>query len=95
MTGDPKSMSCQEFQDQLSELIGSGADASAHPHLQSCELCRALLNDLETIAEAARQLFPIQQPEDDLWERIETAIKKDEDGVSPGEIPADGATKAD
>ena len=38
--------------------------------------------DFETIAEAARQLFPIQQPEDKLWERIESAIKKDEDGMS-------------
>jgi hypothetical protein len=78
MTTDPKSMSCEEFQEQMSELIGSGADASSHPHVQSCELCRALLNDLETIAEAARQLFPIQQPEEHLWERIESAIKKDE-----------------
>ncbi len=82
MNKDPKSMSCQEFQDQLSELIGSGADAASHPHLQTCELCRALLNDLETIAEAARQLFPIQQPEDGLWDRIESAIKRDEDGAS-------------
>ena len=53
----------------------------SHPHLQTCELCRALLNDLETIAEAARQLFPIQQPEDGLWDRIESAIKKEETGV--------------
>jgi predicted anti-sigma-YlaC factor YlaD len=96
MTGDLKSMSCQEFQDQLSELIGSGADASAHPHLQNCELCRALLNDLETIAEAARQLFPIQQPEDDLWERIESAIKQDEDEVPPDGVSAEGGvSKAD
>ena len=54
MTGDPGKMSCAEFQAQLPELIGSGEDVPAHPHLQSCELCRALLADLETIAEAAR-----------------------------------------
>ena len=82
MNHDPKSMSCQEFQEQLPELIGSGVDVANHPHLQNCELCRALLNDLETIAEAARQLFPIQQPEDRLWERIESAIKKEESGLS-------------
>jgi predicted anti-sigma-YlaC factor YlaD len=81
MSQDPKSMSCHEFQDQLSELVGSGADVSSHPHLQNCELCRALLNDLETIAEAARQLFPILQPEEGLWDRIESAIKK-EDGLT-------------
>ena len=89
MTGDPKSMSCEEFQDQMSELIGSGADVSNHPHMQNCELCRALLNDLETIAEAARQLFPIQQPEDNLWERIETAIKMEDESPAPG-TPASG-----
>ncbi len=83
MTEKPKSLSCEEFQDQLSELIGSGADVSNHPHLQSCDLCRALLNDLETIAEAARQLFPIQQPEDGLWARIESAIKQEDETPSP------------
>jgi predicted anti-sigma-YlaC factor YlaD len=81
MTEDPKSMSCHEFQDQLSDLIGSGADINSHPHLQTCPLCRALLSDLETIAEAARQLFPIQQPEDRLWDRIESAIKKEDGGA--------------
>jgi hypothetical protein len=79
MSENPKTMTCKEFQDQLPELVGSGADVSNHPHLQTCELCRALLNDLETIAEAARQLFPIQQPEEGLWERIESAIKQEDD----------------
>jgi len=78
MTHDPNNMSCAEFQALLPELIGSGADAAAHPHLQSCELCRALLADLETIAEAARQLLPIVEPPDELWEQIESAIRKEE-----------------
>lgn len=80
MKPDSKAMSCEEFQAQLADLIGSGADLQRHPHLQTCETCRQLLRELETIAEAARQLFPIQPPEDNLWERIETAIKK-EDGI--------------
>ena len=78
MTKDPNSLSCEEFQAQLPELVGSGEDVAKHPHVQNCELCRALLADLETIAEAARQLFPIQQPKEDLWERIESAIKEEE-----------------
>ena len=84
MTDDPARMSCAEFQAQLPELIGSGADASAHPHIQSCELCRALLADLETIAEAARQLFPIVEPPDELWEQIESAIKSEKGGRDSG-----------
>jgi predicted anti-sigma-YlaC factor YlaD len=83
MTGDPKNMTCQEFQAQLADLIGSGIDVSNHPHLQTCDTCRALLAELETIAEAARQLLPIEQPKEDLWDRIELAIKKEEGSVQP------------
>ncbi len=88
MTGDPSKLSCAEFQAQLPDLISSGEDAAAHPHLQSCELCRALLSDLETIAEAARQLFPIVEPPDEVWENIQSAIKREkEDDVEPGVAP--------
>lgn len=81
MTGDPNEMSCQEFQAKLADLVGSGEDVSSHPHLQTCSNCRALLADLQTIADAARQLLPIQQPKEDLWDRIELAIKKEEGSV--------------
>jgi predicted anti-sigma-YlaC factor YlaD len=75
-------MTCEEFQAQLPELISSGINISDHPHMQQCELCRALLAELETIAEAARQLFPVEvEPPDDLWEQIETAIKKEDQTV--------------
>jgi len=77
MTGDPGKMSCEEFQAQLPELIGSGEDVSAHPHVQSCERCRALLAALETIAEAARQLFPSVEPPDEVWAQIESALKQE------------------
>jgi hypothetical protein len=77
MTSDPKKLDCAEFQAKLPELIGAGEDARNHSHLRNCELCRALLADLETIAEAARQLFPGVEPPDEVWEHIESAIKKD------------------
>jgi hypothetical protein len=85
MTGDPGKLRCAEFQAKLPELIASGEDAAAHPHLQSCELCRALLAELETIAEAARRLFPSVEPPDEVWEHIESAIKQEEeDSSDPG-----------
>ncbi|MGD0630264.1 MAG: hypothetical protein ABR987_12980 [Terracidiphilus sp.] len=59
MSDDANNLTCAAFQAQLSDLIASGEDVNSHPHLRSCGLCRALLADLETIAEAARQLFPI------------------------------------
>jgi predicted anti-sigma-YlaC factor YlaD len=78
MTKKPDEMSCEVFQSQLADLIGSGEDISNHPHLKSCPRCRALLDDLQTIAEAARQLLPAEPPEDNLWERIESAIQLEE-----------------
>ena len=79
MTMDAKSMSCEEFQSQLAELVGSGADVENHPHIKECKNdCLRLYQDLQTIADAAKQLFQDQQPEDDLWERIESAIKKED-----------------
>ena len=62
MTKEANPMTCHEFQAQLPEIIGSGESLAAHAHLQHCALCRALLADLETIAEAARSIFPIVEP---------------------------------
>lgn len=78
MKDDPRIMNCQEFQEQLPELISSGESMASHPHYQTCELCRALLADLETIAEAARQLLPVVEPPDEVWEHIESALKDEE-----------------
>ena len=79
MTLDPNKMTCEEFQSQMPEIIGAGVDASKHPHVLSCTLCRALLTDLQTIADAARQLFPVEDPPDTLWEKLESAIKQEGD----------------
>jgi hypothetical protein len=84
MTGDPRKLNCAAFQDQLPDLIGSGENIAAHPHLRSCALCRALVNDLVTIAQAARQLFPIAEPPDKLWRQIESAIKKEKGSSGQG-----------
>ena len=83
MTEDANELSCAAFQAQLPELIGAGENVAEHPHLKNCELCRALLADLETIAEAARQLFPIVEPPDELWEQIESRIKLEEGSAEP------------
>jgi len=81
MTGDLNKKECEVFQSRLAEMIGAGEDLSLHPHILSCELCRALLADLTTIAEAARQLFPAVEPPDEVWQHIESAIKSKESKV--------------
>jgi hypothetical protein len=77
MTEEANPLTCQEFQAQLPEMIGSGKSLAAHVHLQHCALCRALLADLETIAEAARSIFPIVEPPENLWKQIESALKNE------------------
>jgi predicted anti-sigma-YlaC factor YlaD len=79
MSGDTSPVSCAEFQSQLPELISSGADLANHPHLSNCPLCRALLADLEAIAEAARQLLRPVEPPDELWDHIASAIRHEDD----------------
>jgi hypothetical protein len=78
MTEETKIMSCEEFQAKLPELIGTGESIADNPHVQTCDLCRALLADLETIAEAARQLFPIEEPPDELWQILESKLKSEQ-----------------
>ena len=82
MKGDPATMSCAEFQAQMADLIGSGEDLATHPHLKNCADCRALLADLKTIAEAARQLFPSEEPPDKIWQNIEQAIRREDETAS-------------
>lgn len=83
MNLSPHSIACTEFQQRLPELIASGEDLSKHPHLKNCTRCSALLADLETIAEAARQLFPSVEPPDELWGQIESAILEEENATEP------------
>ncbi len=73
---------CAVFQDHLASLFESGEDLSAHPHLQSCANCTALVRDLEYIASAAKLLLPIHDPGPEVWESIQTAIKKEPTGAN-------------
>ena len=78
MIEDLKDMTCEEFQAQMAELIGSGEDASSHPHVQNCELAGALLADLETIAEAAGSYSPSWTRPTACGSSIESAINEEE-----------------
>ena len=69
-----RSLSCEEFSARMPELIAAGEDIFAHPHVRQCKLHRALLEDLEEIARAAKQMFPEVDPPDTLWNGIESRI---------------------
>jgi hypothetical protein len=49
--GEFTTMTCEEFQSLLPEMIGTGKDVDRHPHLRNCGLCKALVDDLKLIAE--------------------------------------------
>jgi hypothetical protein len=49
---------CESFQRRLAEWLATGdKELYQDPHLENCAYCRALLVDLETISEAARDVF--------------------------------------
>ena len=68
---------CAEFQDQLPNLFENGEDLSDQPHLKTCENCSALVRDLEYIAQQAKLLLPIHDPSPQVWDSIQSAIKKE------------------
>ena len=69
------SAECALFQGSMAQRIGDGEDLQTNPHMAACERCAALVRELEAIAEAARQLMPIDaEPDDDLWSRIESRL---------------------
>jgi|HubBroStandDraft_5_1064220.scaffolds.fasta_scaffold272069_2 hypothetical protein len=67
---------CAEFQALMPERIGAGEDLQTYPHMLTCERCRALVRDLEYIAQAAREFFPAEEvePRDELWERLQAQL---------------------
>lgn len=54
---------CIEFQEQLADQIASGDNPYNHPHLKHCEVCSALLVDLDMIAHQAGGHNPIDPPD--------------------------------
>jgi hypothetical protein len=54
MNEEQAELSCEEFQRLLPDLFTSNDDVDLHPHVRSCSLCRALVEDLYLIAEEAR-----------------------------------------
>jgi len=77
MIRNRKGMSCAEFSGRMAEMVAAGVDLFAHPHVRKCRLHRALLKDLEAIADAARNLFPDVDPSENLWNQIESRMADD------------------
>lgn len=71
-------LTCEEFQDQLPDLLTVGGSAfSNHAHLTGCGNCAALVRDLQSIADAARELLPAHDPSPGLWEQIQSSMQRE------------------
>jgi len=60
MTNEHESaaVGCEKFQASLAERFAKDEkEVYRDPHLKTCSLCRAMVMDLEKIAEAAREIF--------------------------------------
>ena len=86
-TSDGKSLSCEEFQAQLPEMMANGS--RDHEHLKTCARCQELLEELEYIASIAGDLMqPVHEPGDNVWKGIKSSLShiREEDARSNGHV---------
>jgi len=67
-------MTCAEFQHVLPFIIETGGNAAEEEHLRSCKVCGDLVADLRYIAEQAKLLVPMEDPNPRVWRRIQKAL---------------------
>lgn len=76
MTGKEKNMSCAEFQKELPYMFEAGSEVR-HEHLDTCEDCSSLVQDLRYIADQAKLLLPMHDPSPRVWNNIQSSLTKD------------------
>ncbi|MGZ4859319.1 MAG: hypothetical protein ACXV8M_07160 [Candidatus Angelobacter sp.] len=87
-----KKMNCQQFQETLPYIIESGGGGDDEAHLQTCPSCASLVQDLRYIAEQAKLLLPMHDPNPRVWTNIEQSLKR-EGLLSEGRMPRLGHIK--
>src|SRR5215472_15983706 len=70
-------MNCQQFQEVLPYIIESGGKPEEEQHLESCPSCRALVEDLRYIAEQAKLLLPMHDPNPRVRNNIEQSLHRE------------------
>lgn len=84
-------MNCQRFQETLPYIIESGGGGEDESHLQECESCAALVRDLRYIAEQAKLLLPMHDPNPRVWNNIEQSLQRE--GLLEGRMSPPGHTQ--
>lgn len=70
-------MTCAEFQQALPYIFDSGGDANHEEHLKNCPICSDLVADLRYIAEQAKLLVPMEEPDPRVWNGIERSLERE------------------
>jgi|ERR1051326_1464662 hypothetical protein len=70
-------MNCQQFQEVLPYIIESGGKPDEEEHLKTCTACTALVQDLMYIAEQAKLLLPMHDPNPKVWNNIEQSLQRE------------------
>lgn len=72
-------MACEHFAEAISALADGSLDLTDRPrveaHLEACEDCRALLEDLRALRRSAASLEPVPLPPG-LWPRVAAALRE-------------------
>ena len=84
-------MNCQQFQETLPFIIESGGGGEDDSHLQTCSSCASLVQDLRYIAEQAKLLLPMHDPNPRVWKNIEQSLQRE--GLLEGRTPPLGHIK--
>ena len=70
-------MTCAEFQSVLPFIIEAGGSAEEEEHLRTCKVCGDLVADLRYIAEQAKLLVPMEDPNPRVWEGIQKSLRRE------------------
>lgn len=70
-------MNCAEFQKVLPYIIETGGKAEEESHLQTCKVCSDLVSDLRYIAEQAKLLVPMMDPDPRVWNGIQDSLERE------------------
>lgn len=69
-------MNCKQFQEVLPFIIESGGKPEEEEHLRTCAACAELVQDLEYIAQQAKLLLPMHDPNPRVWTGIQQGLQR-------------------
>ncbi len=70
-------MNCEEFERELEELEDySEASPALEAHRHACSSCAELLDDLNSLRAQARQMLPLEQPSERVWEQLHLQLEQ-------------------